>query len=55
MDTQIEELLARDKMSLDIAWLRDESLEDVGNLLPPEVIAQEIVCVPSRDQRAPRG
>lgn len=38
-----EELLARDKVSLDITWLRDESLEDVDNLPPPEVIAEEIV------------
>ena len=38
-----EELMARDKVSLDITWLRDESLEDVDNLPPPEVIAQEIV------------
>jgi type I restriction enzyme M protein len=38
-----EELLQRDKVSLDITWLRDESLEDVENLPPPEVIAQEIV------------
>ncbi|MGH3050184.1 MAG: HsdM family class I SAM-dependent methyltransferase, partial [Gaiellaceae bacterium] len=38
-----DELLARDKVSLDITWLRDESLEDVDNLPPPEVIAQEIV------------
>ena len=30
-------------MSLDITWLRDESLEDMENLPPPEVIAQEIV------------
>ncbi|MBA2385201.1 MAG: SAM-dependent DNA methyltransferase, partial [Actinobacteria bacterium] len=37
------ELLARDKVSLDIAWLRDDSLEDLENLPPPEVIAQEIV------------
>lgn len=37
------ELLARDKVSLDIFWLRDESLEDTANLPPPEVIAQEIV------------
>ena len=33
----------RDKASLDIIWLRDESLEDSANLPPPEVIAQEIV------------
>ena len=30
-------------MSLDISWLRDESLEDSENLPPPEVIAAEIV------------
>ncbi len=38
-----EELLQRDKVSLDITWLRDESLEDNDDLPPPEVIAQEIV------------
>jgi hypothetical protein len=35
--------MARDKASLDIIWLRDESLEDTDNLPPPEVIAAEIV------------
>lgn len=38
-----DELIARDKASLDIFWLRDESLADSDNLPPPEVIAQEIV------------
>jgi type I restriction enzyme M protein len=38
-----DELIARDKASLDIFWLRDESLEDTDNLPPPEVIAAEIV------------
>ena len=38
-----DELVARDKASLDIFWLRDESLEDTGNLPAPEVIAAEIV------------
>jgi type I restriction enzyme M protein len=38
-----EELIARDKASLDIFWLRDESLADSDNLPPPEVIAREIV------------
>ncbi len=33
----------RDKASLDIFWLRDESLEDTGNLPAPELIAAEIV------------
>jgi len=38
-----DELIQRDKASLDITWLRDESLEDMDNLPAPEVIAQEIV------------
>ncbi|CAN5697580.1 class I SAM-dependent DNA methyltransferase [soil metagenome] len=38
-----EELLQRDKVSLDIFWLRDESLEDSANLEDPDVIASEIV------------
>jgi type I restriction enzyme M protein len=38
-----DELFARDKASLDIFWLRDESLEDSENLPAPEVIAAEIV------------
>jgi type I restriction enzyme M protein len=37
-----DELIARDKASLDIFWLRDESLEDADNLPPPAVIAAEI-------------
>lgn len=35
--------MARDKASLDIFWLKDDSLADSDNLLPPNVIAQEIV------------
>ena len=38
----IDELLARDKVNLDIFWLKDESLEDSANLPAPEVIAAEI-------------
>ena len=38
-----DELVARDKASLDIIWLRDEALEDTGNLPAPELIAAEIV------------
>jgi type I restriction enzyme M protein len=38
-----EELVARDKCSLDIFWLRDESLEESDNLPDPDVIAAEIV------------
>jgi len=37
-----EELLRRDKVSLDLFWLRDESLEDAASLPEPHVLAQEI-------------
>ena len=36
------ELAQRDKVSLDIFWLRDESLEDTKNLPEPDVLAREI-------------
>ncbi len=35
--------MARDKVSLDIFWLKDESLEDTENLPDPDVLAEEIV------------
>ena len=38
-----DELVARDKTSLDIFWLKDDSLADSDNLPAPGVIAQEIV------------
>jgi type I restriction enzyme M protein len=38
-----QDLVARDKASLDVFWLRDESLEDADNLPAPELIAAEIV------------
>jgi len=38
-----DELIARDKASLDIFWLKDDSLEDSANLSDPNIIAQEIV------------
>lgn len=37
-----EELVARDKCSLDIFWLKDESLEDSSRLPEPHVLAAEI-------------
>src|SRR6266404_2668457 len=37
-----EDLLKRDKVNLDIFWLKDEALEDSANLPAPKVIAQEI-------------
>ena len=38
-----EELAKRDKLNLDIFWLKDDSLEDLENLPDPDVIALEIV------------
>lgn len=38
-----DELIQRDKTSLDIFWLRDESLEASDNLPEPDVIAAEII------------
>ncbi len=38
-----DELVARDKVNLDIFWLRDESLEDTASLPDPDVLAAEIV------------
>lgn len=35
--------MQRDNVSLDIFWLKDESLEDMENLQDPDVIAREIV------------
>lgn len=37
-----EELIQRDKVSLDIFWLKDDSLEDSDNLPAPDVLALEI-------------
>jgi hypothetical protein len=36
-------LTQRDKVNLDIFWLRDDSLEDAANLPDPDVIAAEII------------
>lgn len=38
-----DEVIARDKTSLDIFWLKDESLADLDNLPDPDVLAGEIV------------
>lgn len=39
----VAELLKRDNINLDIVWLKDESLDDVDGLPPPDQIAAEIV------------
>lgn len=38
-----EELMARDKASLDIFWLKDDSLDNLDDLPPPDVLQQEII------------
>src|SRR6266511_2934129 len=37
-----EEIVARDKASLDIFWLKDQDLEDLESLPEPDVLAEEI-------------
>ncbi|WP_347887902.1 class I SAM-dependent DNA methyltransferase [Nitrosomonas europaea] len=38
-----EELMAREKASLDIFWLKDNSLDNLDDLPPPDVLQQEII------------
>jgi len=38
-----EEILARDKTSLDITWIKDKSLPDMDETPEPAVLAQEII------------
>jgi len=38
-----DEIIARDKTSLDITWLKDKSLADLDNLPDPDELALEIV------------
>ena len=35
--------MKRDKVNLDIVWLKDDALEDSANLPAPHVIAEEIL------------
>ena len=39
----IDEILARDKTSLDIFWIKDQSLADLDNLPDPDVLVDEII------------
>ncbi len=39
----LEEIKARDKTSLDIFWLKDQSLTDLDNLPEPDDLAKEII------------
>jgi len=38
-----DELIARDKASLDIFWLKDDSLDNLDDLPPPDILQQEII------------
>lgn len=38
-----DEIIARDKTSLDITWLKDKSLADLDNLPDPDTLAEEII------------
>jgi type I restriction enzyme M protein len=38
-----EDLMARDKASLDIFWLKDDSLDNLDDLPPPDVLQQDII------------
>ena len=38
-----DELIARDKANLDLAWLKDDSIEDAADLPAPDVLAAEIM------------
>ena len=38
-----DEIISRDKTSLDITWLKDKSLADLDNLPDPETIAEDII------------
>jgi type I restriction enzyme M protein len=35
--------VARDKINLDIFWLKDKSLADLDNLPDPDILANEII------------
>ena len=39
----VDEILKRDKTSLDICWIKDKSLADLDNLPDPETLADDII------------
>ena len=40
---RVEDILKRDKLSLDIFWIKDKSLADLDSLPDPDVLAAEII------------
>jgi type I restriction enzyme M protein len=41
--TPMRTVIARDKTSLDIFWIKDKSLTDLDNLPDPDILANEII------------
>ena len=39
----VDEILKRDKTSLDVFWTKDKSLADLDNLPEPDVLADDII------------
>lgn len=39
----VEEILERDKTSLDLFWIKDKSLADLDNLPDPDILADDII------------
>jgi type I restriction enzyme M protein len=39
----VEDILSRDKTSLDIFWIKDKALADLDNLPEPDVLADDII------------
>jgi type I restriction enzyme M protein len=39
----VDEILKRDKTSLDIFWIKDKSLADLDSLPDPDVLAADII------------
>lgn len=42
-DLNYDEIIEREKISLDIFWLKDDSLTDLENLPNPDILANEII------------
>jgi len=38
-----EDIISRDKTSLDLFWIKDKSLTDLDNLPDPDILANEII------------
>jgi type I restriction enzyme M protein len=39
----LNQIIARDKTSLDITWLKDKSLADLDNLPDPDELAEDLI------------